>query len=785
MEAATASDIKKKIRGESEDIVSRQKGVFEHPPENVPSRKTVDGPIMGNGDVGVTISGSPESLRFWISKNDFWKTKSVYPNSSPCPIGGVDIGIPALQDGTYRMEQRLDSAEVVGTFTTVMDMIEPPWPVTRAGVTISTRSWVAATENVLIIELSVDGDPDQADDMGWSSGAVAVDALVWPKTGNESETATGNLEDGYWAERRFVSQQKTAAIEQGDLKWPAEAAIAVRLFGHRKTTLPWISRADGWCADRFLIAPGSPVVIAASIVTNEEEKKPLQAVIDRIGRLTPEYVETLRASHRSWWADFWSKSYIDIGDELIQRFWYGSHYIMACCSRHRRFAPSLFGNWITTDSPSWQADYHLNYNHQAPWWGVYTSNHVELSDPYDTPILEYMPRAKENAKSFLNCRGVYYEVGIGPKGLTTCFQSVDALDDKKPLEKEDFIFLGMKSNAAYAAANMFMRFFLTYDMDYAEKVYPFMIEVASFWEDYLTYEDGRYVIDNDSVREIGEGISDRNNCVSLGFVRMLFKGIVEVSKELGRDEDRREKWMHILEHLSDFPTVEVDGVTRFRGAEEGRHAERIGPTRSDAHIEMQGIVWPSGVVGLGSDPGLLKVVKDELKDWPESIWIHSYNGFCICFTAAARAGHNPEDILEKLRKQLNVDGFPNLFVFGGGGGIENCAGVTACINEMLLQSHEGIIRLFPVWPKQMAARFGRLRAAGAFLVSSELDKAGVTHVIIESEKGRDCTVENPWPDQKISLHRDGRRSEILEGERFTIKTAVGECIHVAPDGYVS
>ena len=340
------------------------------------------------------------------------------------------------------MEQRLLSAEVVGTFTTVMEMIEFPWPRTRAGATITTRSWVAATENVLIIELSIDGDPDKVQSIAHGCSAAVVDALVWPKTGNESETASGNLEDGYWAVRRFVSTQETAAIDTGSLQWPAEAAIAVRLLGHRKTPLPPSNdRADGWCADRFLIAPGSPVVIAAAIVTSEEDEEPLKAAIDRIGRITPDYVETLRTAHRAWWADFWSKSYIDIGDDLIEKYWYGSHYIMACCSRNRQFAPSLFGNWITTDSPSWQADYHLNYNHQAPWWGVYSSNHVELSDPYDTPILEYMPRAKANAKAFLNCRGVYYEVGIGPKGLTTCV-----------------IFLGMKSNAAYATANMFMRF---------------------------------------------------------------------------------------------------------------------------------------------------------------------------------------------------------------------------------------------------------------------------------------------------------------------------------------
>ena len=55
----------------------------------------------------------------------------------------------------------------------------------------------------------------------------------------------------------------------------------------------------------------------------------------------------------------------------------------------------------------------------------------------------------------------------------------------------------------------------------------------------------------------------------------------------------------------------------------------------------------------------------------------------------------------------------------GGGGIESCGGIISAVDEMLMQSHEGVIRVFPVWPKEMPARFGNLRAYGAFLVSGE------------------------------------------------------------------
>ena len=107
-------------------IVSRQKGVFTTPPIVMPTRKVPDGPLLGNGDVGVVIGGvverqkyfglgapgggdvnlksisvtnSPERHRFYLSKNDFWKAKAIYPNGHPCPIGGIDVNIPALANG--------------------------------------------------------------------------------------------------------------------------------------------------------------------------------------------------------------------------------------------------------------------------------------------------------------------------------------------------------------------------------------------------------------------------------------------------------------------------------------------------------------------------------------------------------------------------------------------------------------------------------------------------------------------------------------------------------------
>jgi hypothetical protein len=68
---------------------------------------------------------------------------------------------------------------------------------------------------------------------------------------------------------------------------------------------------------------------------------------------------------------------------------------------------------------------------------------------------------------------------------------------------------------------------------------------------------------------------------------------------------------------------------------------------------------------------------------------------------------------------------------------------------MLLQSHEHVIKLFPVWPNDRNARFTSLRAVGAFLVSSELKDRNITYIHIKSEKGRICSILNPWSTEDL------------------------------------
>ena len=51
---------------------------------------------------------------------------------------------------------------------------------------------------------------------------------------------------------------------------------------------------------------------------------------------------------------------------------------------------------------------------------------------------------------------------------------------------------------------------------------------------------------------------------------------------------------------------------------------------------------------------------------------------------------------------------------------------------------------------------------------------------IVSEKGRDCTVQNPWPGKTVQVVRNGKAAETAAGDRFTLKTAPNDVIELKP-----
>jgi hypothetical protein len=78
--------------------------------------------------------------------------------------------------------------------------------------------------------------------------------------------------------------------------------------------------------------------------------------------------------------------------------------------------------------------------------------------------------------------------------------------------------------------------------------------------------------------------------------------------------------------------------------------------------------------------------------------------------------------------------------------LEGNMAFAAGVQEMLLQSHTGIVRVFPAVPAAWKdVSFDSLRAQGAFLVSARKKAGQVTEVRVTAEKGGKLRLENPFP----------------------------------------
>ncbi len=75
------------------------------------------------------------------------------------------------------------------------------------------------------------------------------------------------------------------------------------------------------------------------------------------------------------------------------------------------------------------------------------------------------------------------------------------------------------------------------------------------------------------------------------------------------------------------------------------------------------------------------------------------------------------------------------------------ANIYTGINEMLLQSCDGIIRVFPAAEQGMNAAF-ELYAAGGFRVVSEMVRGEILYVSVTASVQSDCRLENPWEQEE-------------------------------------
>ncbi len=542
----------------------------------------------------------------------------------------------------------------------------------------------------------------------------------------------------------------------------------------------------------FTIFPGHQATL---LLRGSDDRKPRIAPYGSPNRssflaaLTPSDVKHLYKVHLNWWKNFWEKSFVRIPEKNIQRAWYASLYLLACCSRPGRDPPGLWGTFVTTTHPAWQGDYHLDYNYEAPFWAAYPTNHVALAQNYPRPLLDYMPRGRAEA------RAAHY------KGLYdyTCLIPVPGWD------ADPSYHLAQKCGTVFAAVNCVMHWRYTCSKAYARKIYPFLKATAEFWDHYLVYKNDRYMDYNDGAEE--GSLGDTNPAATLAFLKMLYPALISMSRSLHVDAAKQVLWKHILHHLPPLPIVraatinniysypagktlgQIMGSNRVRGlwairlTETGHGFPRPRITgghsifSSGAGMASSLAIFPAGLIGLESP------LRERQAAWGTvqllGGWF-DYNIDCFFYPDAAAAGYDPKIILHKMRMLIHYYQTSNFIIHAGGGGTENFAIIPTALSMMLLQSYQKNIHLFADWPADQDASFGNLLACGDFLVSSAIHGGRVQYARIVSHRGGVLRLANPWPGKAAGYSTSTGQSGVLYGSVLTLPTLPGETVRLTP-----
>lgn len=211
-----------------------------------------------------------------------------------------------------------------------------------------------------------------------------------------------------------------------------------------------------------------------------------------------------------------------------------------------------------------------------------------------------------------------------------------------------------------------------------------------------------------------------------------------------------------LAELPELSLSEQGGLLIAKG-----HPLRV----SHRHFSHLMAIHPLGLVDVNDGPEARRIVEASLADM-DRLGTKQWTGYSFSWLGnmASRAGNGEkaERALEifatafTLRNSFHCNGdqsdkgYSNFRYrpFTLEGNFAEAAG----IQEMLLQSHRGVIRLFPAVPKLWKkVAFSTLRGQGAFLVSAELVSGKVTRVEILSEKGGVCKLISPWSGKTWSL----------------------------------
>ncbi len=756
-----------------------------------------EGLPIGNGDLAAMVWTPPQGILCHINKSDLWDDApkghfkhwgKKWEEQATCLRSAGELfiqnSLPAF-DWKYLID-----------FEARLQMF--PARVTLKAKTpfssIRTTSFVSRADRCLVIDYEDDLKeeiPRQIILRRWGSRILGhgYHQIVQDPSIGLAGTEAGCDENHIW----IVQEMRSLTF-----------ALACRVVGLKGNTQRGHSR------EAVLNTPltrHARFQVYVSVVTSEENPAPLREALKLVDKASEKGLKSIEREHQEAWKDFWDKSFVNLSDKYIENLWYFNLYQIGSSSRGKYPPHFINGLWSWShDIRPWNHYYH--WNQQSYTWSLHSSGHPELFLPYARWRLEGLPQAMNDAREIFDCHGAWYSDIANRKGYQSVVSQKEV--DEKVLPGEMIADHGVTDNLTpgpQIAMDIFRHYQYTLDEAYLRNcAYPVMRECVKFYCDYLKKEeDGRYHIPRSCPYE-GNG-QCKDTTTDLACIRQLFPAFIEAGSRLDKDVELRGTANNVLENLADFVTMEVPsgvttgGIDKPSGKilsaginlEDGKpYHEWLPDTAEKKRVIFSGIqiapIFPASLVGMEQEGteefkvlertvrcfdaqnrygifvhlialarmGLKGLVGGNLKKWVEN-----YQIFCQgFFSYYQRNDPDRSDAPHRVTPNDQTTTYTVKVIDGQPGekthilkrpfihmGLEPGSIFQTAVNEMLLQSYSGRIRVFPAMPDDWTGSFV-LHARGGFIVMSEKTTDGISYVAIESRLGQMCQVVNPWSGRK-------------------------------------